>query len=410
MGKALTKEDLIYILQSVMRIADLENNALVRKADGLYVQGYREDLEQHTNDDAIHITQNLKDVISKLSVSANDELLYNGHPVVKLVSQAEGNMLSLNEDGLYVPTIDAKTHIENGDIHVTAEDKSKWNKTESALREFVSEELEALNQSLQVVQILFVSSLPEAANGAPAEKTLYFVADDPDRINECTYTIYLYRDEAWHVLGVTQKTLKNYVTTEGLKEELKHYEHSNQDTLDKFSEDENGMLLYQKKPALEMGVSDDDFNAIEIRDGKLYARSYVQEINSLMISSNFAKTNLYSQEINDVGTYILKDTIDNYTFLLIEYFHEKDDSIEIGGCVKTAIVDTDTLREIYDEGKTYMLEYGYGALTAHIQFSAHDNKLHVGYRRKVSIYKITGVRGGEIEPSPSIINIQEVDS
>lgn len=409
MGKALTKEDLIYILQSVMRIADSENNALVRQGNGLYVQDYHEDLKQHTNDDTIHITQSLKEVISKLSVNANDELLYNGHPVVKLVSQAEGNMLSLNDDGLFVPTIDAKTHIENGDVHVTAEDKTKWNKTESKLMEFVSEELEALNQSLQAVQILFVRSLPETTSEEPAEKTLYFVANDPDRIDECTYTMYLYRDQAWHSLGITQKTLKEYVTTEGLKEELKRYEHSNQDTLDKFSEDENGMLLYQKKPVVEIGVSDDEFNAIEVRDGKLYARSYAQEISSLMISSSFAKTNLYSQEINDVGTYVLKDTIDNYTFLLIEYFHEKDDSIEIGGCVKTAIVDTDTLREIYDEGKTYMLEYGYGALTAHIQFSAHGNKLHVGYRRKVSIYKITGVRGSEIEPSPSIINTQEVD-
>lgn len=399
MGKALTKEDLIYILQSVLRISEVEHNAFHRKEDGLYVKDYQADLEDHTKNEGIHITSDLKRIVEKLSVNENDELMYNGHSVMNFISQAEGNMLSLKTDGFFVPVVDAEGHIKNNDIHVTLSDKQKWNAIVKEVEAFVTQELLGFANSLCFSQILFVNALPEVTEEPlTLEQTLFFVANDPDKPEECTYTVYVYNNKAWHTVGITQKTLKNYVTQKALGEAIKSVMHSNQAVLDSLSEDKDGNLLYKGKPALDyFGIVDDKYNAIKVIDGKLYARDYSQEINSLIVNSGFVKTNLYNMEINDVGTYTLKDSIDNYAFLLIEYFHEKDDSIAIGGCVKTAMIDTDTLREIYDEGKTYMLEYGYGALTAHIQFSMNQDKIYIGYRRKVSIYKITGIRGGDTE-------------
>ena len=61
--KALTKEDLMYILQSIFHLSDEPNNAFKMLNDGLYVQDYHNDLQNsndnlqnHIDDTNVHIS------------------------------------------------------------------------------------------------------------------------------------------------------------------------------------------------------------------------------------------------------------------------------------------------------------------------------------------------------------------
>ena len=65
-SKALTKEDLIYILDSIFRLSSQPNNAFKMLEDGLFVNDYQNDLQEHTGDNDIHVDADLKNnILSK---------------------------------------------------------------------------------------------------------------------------------------------------------------------------------------------------------------------------------------------------------------------------------------------------------------------------------------------------------
>ena len=68
MSKALTKEDLLYILQGIFRLSQEPDNAFDMLEDGLYVKDYQNDLSNHTDDDTIHITPEIHDILDLLSI------------------------------------------------------------------------------------------------------------------------------------------------------------------------------------------------------------------------------------------------------------------------------------------------------------------------------------------------------
>ena len=128
MSKALTKEDLLYILQGIFRLSTQPDNAFQMLDDGLYVKDYHDDLSNHTDDTVIHITQEIRDILDLFSIDANDNLLYNGKPVNIAISGESNNAIKVNPDGIYVEdiTTEIKDHIKDTDIHVTKDDKEKW--------------------------------------------------------------------------------------------------------------------------------------------------------------------------------------------------------------------------------------------------------------------------------------------
>lgn len=412
--KALTKEDLIYILQAVLMLSQQPTNALHREDDGLYVKDYTQDLEAHTSDSSIHVTQSILDVLNRITINEDDELTFDGKQLMTYISQEPFNSLVQKEDGYYVPSLrisqeqnnalemkddglytkntDASTHTSDKVIHVTQNDKDTWNGILKEANDYTDQSI----AEIPIQHLFFGTQLP---NTGQSEDTLYFLADDPERIDECTYTIYIWREGAWHVLNITKRTLKDYVTDTDFKNTIKSFVHTNQEVLDKFSVDENGILLYDGHGFFDsVIVHPAKDNALEIRDGKFYVHNYTQEITSMMKSSALAKTNLYDQEISQSGKYKLKDTIDNYNLILVEYYY-KPNKQDPGtpGCIQTAVIDPDTLNDAYSMGMLYILQYGYGVMTSNSQIHIVGDELTVDYYNNVCIYKITGIRKGDTD-------------
>lgn len=392
--KALTKEDLIYILQAVLAISQLSTNALHREDDGLYVEDYHTDLQAHVDDNSVHVTQSILDVLARIQIDDNGELTYDGKQLMTYISKAEHNALVAKDDGLYVEDVNSSSHVNNSIIHVTQDDKDNWNDTLDKANDYTDDKIVNLISSLPITDFAFVSQLPEN----PSETTLYFLANDPDRCLECTYVLYLWRFGKWHTLGITNKTLKEYTTKQDFIDAVNKLTHDNRAILDALSEDKNGILTYKGKDIFSVAlVSPDAYNAIEVRDGKLYVKDYTDEINSMINSVLLTKVNLYSEEISESGKYKLKDTIDNYNLILVEYYYKpNNEDPGTPGCIQTAVIDPDTLNEAYSQGMLYILQYGYGVMTSNSQIHIVGDELFVDYYHNVCIYKITGIRkGGE---------------
>jgi hypothetical protein len=227
----------------------------------------------------------------------------------------------------------------------------------------------------------------------PSSTTLYLLADDPSCPNECAYTMHMYLQDKWVKLNITNQTLEKFALKTETEDAVKKvHEHKNKDTIDKFSTSEDGDLLYDGQRIREIGVSDKEGNAARLIDGKIYVRDFDNEIKSMQSGiGGFTKYSLYNEEIKDSGVYELKDYIDNYSMLLIEYYYKPNNENENPGCAKTAVIDTDTLNYLYSKNMDYMLEYGYGILMSNSKIRMHGNKLWVDYYHNVCIYKITGI-------------------
>ena len=372
MAKALTREDLLYILQSVFRISEDKDNALKVIENGLYVKDVNKDLENHTNNENIHIDESIKNILNGFSISEETGLLlYNDSPITITQSTEE--------------------HINSETIHVTNEDKERWNSTLQDSKDFTIQKID----ELEIYDVKIVNKLPELTENYPLPTTLYLLVNDEDCPEECSYIMYMYLQDKWAKLGITKQTLDKFVLKTEAEEAIKNsHIHNNKDIIDKFSESEKGNLLYNGYGIHENSVSDKDDNAIQVINNKLYVRSFDKEIQS-MSTGGFIKYNLYNDEINDSGMYELKDSIDNYSLILVEYYYKPNNEDENPGCAKTAIIDTDILNYLYSKNVDYMLEYGYGILMSNSKIRMHDDKLFVDYYHNVNIYRITGIRRGD---------------
>ena len=391
MSKALTKEDLLYILQGIFRLSTQPDNAFQMLDDGLYVKDYQNDFNNHTGDTGLHITQDIRDILDLFSIDTNDNLLYDGKPVNISISGEANNAIKVKSDGIYVEDIstETKNHIQDTDIHVTKTDKETWDNTLQDAKDFTMDEID----KLVIYDIKEVDVLPTENISST---TLYLLTSDPEHSDECEDVMYMYLRDKWITLSITNKTLKLLAT----KKELENYakkddlhNHDNKDLLDKFSNADNGDLLYDGKSLHEFELSEASNNAAKLKDGKLFVEDFSEVIRSLQIASAISKTRLYTGDITESGRYDLADDIDNYSMIMIDYYYKPENPDEEPGNAKTAIIDSDTLNELYDRGIDYMLELGYGISTSNVKIHFHENQLWVNYYNNVCIYKITGIGG-----------------
>ena len=391
MSKALTKEDLVYILQGIFRLSTQPDNAFQMLDDGLYVKDYQDDFDSHANDTGLHITQDIRDILDLFSIDANNNLLYDGKPVNVAISGEASNAIKVKSDGIYVEdiTTETKDHIQDTDIHVTKTDKEKWDKTLQDAKDFTADEID----KLVIYDIKEVDVLPTENISST---TLYLLKSDPEHPDECEDVMYMYLRDKWITLSITNKTLKLLATKKELEDYAKKdnlHDHNNKDLLDKFSNADNGDLLYDGKSLHEFELSDAPNNAAKIKDGKLFIEDFSDTIRSLQIASAVSKIRLYTGDITESGRYDLADDIDNYSMIMIDYYYKPEDPDEEPGNAKTAIIDSDTLNELYDRGIDYMLELGYGISTSNVKIHFNKDKLWVNYYNNVCIYKITGIGG-----------------
>ena len=391
MSKVLTKEDLVYILQGIFRLSTQPDNAFQMLDDGLYVKDYQNDFDNHTDDTGLHITQDIRDILDLFSIDANDNLLYDGKPVNISISGEANNAIKVKSDGIYVEDISTETkkHIQDVDIHVTKTDKETWNKTLQDAKDFTMDEID----KLVIYDIKEVNVLPTENISST---TLYLLTSDTEHSDECEDVMYMYLRDKWITLSITNRTLKLLATKKELEDYAKKddlHKHDNKDLLDKFSNADNGDLLHVGKSLHEFELSEAPNNAAKLKDGKLFIEDFSDTIRSLQIASAISKTRLYTGDITESGRYDLADDIDNYSMIMIEYYYKPENPDENPGCAKTAVVDTETLNELYDRGIDYMLELGYGISTSNVKIHFNQNTLWVNYYNNVCIYKITGIGG-----------------
>ncbi len=388
MQKALTKDDLIYILDSIFRISPQAENAFQMLADGLYVKSYTNDLQTHADDSTVHITPTIKEILN--NITADDQ----GNILIRISTQTD-NAIQQLPDGIFVTdyttVIQQHTdHVDNNEIHVTKDNKDAWDKMLDDAQDFTLAEL----NKLKICQIEPVTELPEGDD--ISDTTIYLLDNDPECPEDCACTMNVYILGKWVKLGVTRSVLSHYVLKEDAQDALDNaHAHDNHETLNKFTETEDGELLYNGANIHNIGLSSQEKNAATFIDGQLYVHDYSDEIKAIQISSAFSKVNLLNQELTDAGVYELKDNIDNYNIILVEYYYKPNDTEEQPGCAKTAVIDTDILQHLYEKGVDYMLEYGYGILTSNSKIRMHENKIWVNYYHNVCIYRITGIRKGE---------------
>ena len=318
MSKALTKEDLLYILQGIFRLSTQPDNAFQMLDDGLYVKDYQNDFTNHSDDTGLHITQNIRNILDLFSIDENNNLLYDNKQVNISISEESNNAIKIKSDGIYVEdiTTETKEHINNIDIHVTKTDKETWDKTLQDAKDFTTDEID----KLVIYDIIEVDILPTENISST---TLYLLKNDPEHSDECEDVMYMYLRDKWITLSITNRTLKLLATKKELEDYAKKdnlHEHNNKELLDKFSNNDNGDLLYNGKSLQEFGLLEVPNNAIKLKEDKLFVEDYSDVIRSIQIASAISKTRLYTGDIIDTGKYDLADDIDNYSMIMIDYY------------------------------------------------------------------------------------------
>lgn len=365
--KALTREDLLYILQGVFHLSDEQNNAFQLLDDGLFVQDYKPDLKKHAEDNDLHVDAALKKMLSGFSLNEDGKLTYNGEIV--LIPQ------------------DIYEHLINNDIHVTLKDKESWDAMLEAAKTFTNEEL----GKLTFIDMTEVEKLPEEHE--VSTKTIYLLKDKENATEECEDVMYFYINGRWLQLSISNKTLKKLTTKKEFEEYIEKEKHENRDVLDKLTESDSDGLLFDGKSVHQFEISDAPGNAAIVKDGKLYVKDLEATVRSLQISAVLSKSLLWYGDIEDSGRYDLMDSIDNYSMLVIDYYYQPHDPEKEKGNAKSTIIDVDTLNELYERNIDYLLEMGYGLMTSNCKIRFNKSTLWVNYYHNVCIYKITGIGG-----------------
>ncbi len=393
----LRKEDLIDILEALFKFSQEPNNAFERKEDGLFVLDFYQAFQSHISDTGVHATSQETDILRNFTL-VDDVLCYKGEPIIIKPSQEEGNAIVVKPDGIYMRDLSQtlQDHLDDTDIHVTAQDKENWDKILELAKKYADDLVDAL----VIYDYAIVDDLDLIDASLIKPTTVYCIQEQiPD--SEETYLVrYLYREDTWIPLDITKETYKlfarrKYVDDTFFKKE-DYQNHDNKDVLDKFTEDENThRLLYDGSDILDvMQISDDSNNAIfRGSDNKLYVKDLSSELESIARQASLSKVVLLEQDCNDSGIYELEEDISHFNFLMIHYYLMPDDPNLDPYDAKMEMVDVDGLIELYEKHVDYILEHDYGISTYNTKIRFMDgNKLQVTYYNHVCIYKIIGVR------------------
>ena len=371
----LRREELIIILEELFKFSKELNNALQRKNDGLYV----EDLSSHVEDNTKHLNAEQINLLDSLEIK-KDGLYFNLNKLLDSISSQEGNAIEQKDDGLFVQDLSEvlNNHINNDNIHFTQEQIDNFNNmyqnTVETIDDFIS--------SFTVNTWEFVTQLPEYDIKS---NTLYILEIEDENHNK-TYPKYIYLNNKFI-------NIDDYVSS------FDTHQHANKNTLDKFNEDQNGDLTYNNNPLISIQISDNENNALSLdENNKLYVPNLMNILEEFSKQTYMTKTVLLEQELTDINEYRLNADINDFNFLIINYYYiveetdEETEEVTINKYdAKTEILDVDNLNYLYENHIDYLLEHDNGLSLYNSKVRFHDNKIQVTYYNNVCIYKIIGV-------------------
>lgn len=374
----LRKEDLITILEALFRFSQDSNNALERRNDGLYVT----DHSSHVNNNSIHVTSTQKDLLNLLSID-NNNLIFNTKQIFDSISENNDNALTLESDGLYVKDLNdtLTNHINDTSVHFTQQQLDDINNIFQDTRDLINDFIATFTVNTWEL----VNILPEVT---PNTNTLYILQTTEG--STTYYDLYIYSNLTEEFINLTNASdILNQLHT-----------HSNKAILDKFSEDLNGKPLYDNNDLATYNISSDSTNALRYLNGELY----VENLKPLIISNSnsgnsyLTKTILYNDLMNDINEYALNDDINNYNFLILNYFlyqEEEDEETHeievIRQDAKTEILDVNNLNFLYTNNIDYLLEHDNALSIYNTKIRFNNDKAYVTYYHDVCIYQILGV-------------------
>ena len=148
----------------------------------------------------------------------NDGVLYLWQKVKELVNSTKVTKTSeLNNDSGYITDANLKTHTDNGDIHVTTQEKTKWNNkadkastlagygiTDAMTNEQITAAINAAISSVSGISFEVVSELP--ASGESGK--IYLLSHTHSEHDN--YDEYIYYNAAWEKIGNTDIDLSGY--------------------------------------------------------------------------------------------------------------------------------------------------------------------------------------------------------
>ena len=213
---------------------------------------------------------------------------------------------------------DISNHINNNIIHVTQDDKDLWNSILDNAKAYANTLFnEVTSFTIEIVDALPTENIKQM--------TIYFIRNDYDNESDY-YDEYMYINNKWEIIGSTFVNLAPYLLREEFENYKQHiankfldyktsnelndilndylpievfqrliedyakkeqlHEHNNKDILDKLSESQNGVLLYDNKE-IEGGsnitISEE---AKSIKEQNELLQEEINSLNSILDSIN----------------------------------------------------------------------------------------------------------------------------
>lgn len=313
----------------VIKVSKTEKNAVVIKNDGLFIKDLSEDLQNHAENNEIHITNKERQTWNSILKLANE---YTKKLVDNLVIY----------DYQIVPDLPTEESvINNTTIYL------------------VKQTFEPSGEEFYVRYIRFENTWIPLDLTLKTYKLLALINDFVDK---------------------NDKRLHDHKNKEALD-------------LISYDKQTNRLLLNGTDFLDVFQISNDPNNAVFLgSDNKLYVKDLSSELASLEKQSSLSKVVLLEQYCDSSGIYELEENIDNFNFIMVHYFLMPDEDDLEPYDAKTEMLDTDNLNFLYQHHIDYILEHDYGLSTFNTKIRFHENKMQILYYNHVCIYKIIGVR------------------
>lgn len=299
------------------------------------------DFSLHTSDDFIHVTKEEKDRWNSAhGLTVDTELDENSiNPVQNAaIAKKIATLATQEQVGEKVSNDVFVLHTSNGDIHITEEERVKWNEALERAKEYADQ----LFGDIESFKIIIIEEGKTHSDITPESGVLYFEKTSTD--DENNYDEYVYINGVWEKIGSNKINLSDYYTKSETysKEEIDEKfltititcddvlsETSDnpvknkviateikelKETVTNHTTDMTTHVTQQEKDtwnANQTDISQEEGNAIEEKSDGLFVQDMSADIQSMKEKTNLI--NYAQKTVNKKGVYELLSQIHSYT-------------------------------------------------------------------------------------------------